>query len=195
MYIGSLCDPARRPVAAVALVTATVLALTGIVAAQPSSGGGELSLGVSIGLLIIAGFLINGLLAGALVAIGPSYATQTVTEIRDDPGGAFLWGLLVGIGVPIALGLLAITIIGLVVAIPGSIAVTIIGLIGHAVAVVWVGTLVSRGDHVGGKAAGLGALVVAVVGAIPVLGRLIIIVVGYFGIGVVGRRLYVSWEN
>ncbi|WP_226005334.1 hypothetical protein [Natrinema salinisoli] len=176
-------------------MTTAILALSGIVSAQPSSGGGEFRPGAYIGLQIVVAFLINGLLGGALVAVGPSYATQTVTEIRDDPGGAFVWGLLVGIGVPIVFLLLAITIIGLVVTIPGLIAVGIVGLIGHAVAIVWVGTLVSRGDRVGGKAAGLGALVLAVISAIPALGEFIITVVGYFGIGVVGRRLYVSREN
>lgn len=191
----------RRPrstfAVAVCVLVGAAVAVSGIVAARSHPGGSELGLGASVGIRLIGIFVLYGLLGGALVALGPNYANETVSDIRNDPGGAFGWGILVGIIVPIALALLAITIVGLVVTIPGLIVVAIVGLIGNAVSIVWVGTLVSRGggDRVGGKSVGFGALALAVIGSIPVLGDVVLNLVSFFGIGVVGRRIYVSWQG
>lgn len=192
--------PSIRPLArlfargsgALASLALGVLPLAGVAAAQPSNPGSELGFGARFAIVAIVQFL----LAGGLVALSPRYATKMVNEIRDDPAEAFGWGLLVGIGVPIVLALLAITIIGLVVAIPGSILLAFVGLVGNAVAIVWLGTVLTGTDGgVGGKAAAVGAVVLAVPAAIPVLGRLVTTVVGFFGLGVVGRALYASWRD
>jgi hypothetical protein len=118
-----------------------------------------------------------------------------VAAIRDDTGGAFLWGLLVGIGVPIALVLIAITIIGLVVTIPGLIVLFFVSLIGNAVTVCWIGGALIGRDGPDGVAVGVGAVVLAVVGAVPILGNLVTTLLGFFGLGVVGRDLYASWQD
>jgi hypothetical protein len=169
------------------------VALAGVAAAQSPSAGSELGLGTRLGIRFVVAFVVNLLLGGALVAFGPRFAEETVTELREDPGGAFLWGLAVGVGVPILLVLLAITVIGLVVAIPGAIALAIVGLVGNAVTVVWVGSLFLGPDDIGGRTAAAGALTLAVPAAIPVLGQLLTSFLGLFGLGVVGRALYVSW--
>lgn len=184
---------ARAPVA-LAGVAFAVLALSGVAVAQTPTAGRGLGLGTRIGIRFVVSLVFNLLLAGALVGLGPRYATETVDAIRDDPGAAFGWGLLVGIGVPILLALLAITIIGLVVAIPGFLLLAVVGIVGNAVAIVWVGTLLGDG-RVGGTAAAVGALAVAIPASIPVLGNLVTSVIGFFGIGVVGRSLYVSWKG
>ncbi|WP_254522321.1 hypothetical protein [Natrinema caseinilyticum] len=185
--------------------TAIVSLLAGIVAvtagagtaAARSTGGNGLGFGTSLAVQFIGLFLVNGLIAGLLVAFGPRYAKQTVTEIQDEPDTAFGWGLLVLLGVPIALVLLAITIVGLVVSIPGLIVVGIVELVGTAVAVVWVGTLVTRhtGDRIGGKDAAVGALVLSALESIPILGVFVTAFVGFIGGGVVGRRLYRWWQD
>jgi hypothetical protein len=184
---------ARAPVA-LAGVLLTVLALSGVAVAQTPTGGRGLGLGTRIGIRFVVALVFNLLLASALVGLGPRYATETVTAIREDPVVAFGWGLIVGVGVPILLALLAITIVGLVVAIPGFLLLAVVGIVGNAVAIVWVGTLFGDG-RVGGKAAGVGALAVAIPASIPVLGNLVTSVVGLFGIGVVGQSLYAVWKG
>ncbi|MFC4451733.1 hypothetical protein [Halorussus aquaticus] len=118
-----------------------------------------------------------------------------MSQLRVDPIGSFFWGLLTAIGVPIALALLAVTIIGLVVAIPGFILLAIVGLVGSAVSVVWVGSLALGDEEVGGKAVVVGALLLAVPASISVLGDLVTTLVGFFGTGVVARRLYAAWQD
>lgn len=139
--------------------------------------------------------MINLVLGGALYLLAPDYTRRMVADIRDDAGTAFLWGLLVGIAVPIALVLIAITIIGLLITIPGLLALFFLTLIGNAVTVCWIGTLLTGNDAPDGTAVGIGAVVLAVVGAIPVLGNLVTTLVGFVGLGVVGRDLYTSWQG
>ena len=174
--------------------TLAVLAFTGLAAAQSPSAGTELGLTARIGIRFAVALVVNLLLAGALVGFSPEYAAETVAELRADPASAFGWGLLVGIGVPIGLALLAITIIGLLVVIPAALVLVIVGLVGSAVSIVWVGTVLT-GDGIDARTAAVGALAVAVPTSIPVLGDLVSSLVGFFGLGVVGRRLYRSWRG
>ena len=178
-------------------VSAAVSALgqVGTAAAQ-SPGGTGLGLGAKLGIGLVVSFVVFVLFGGALVAIGPRYATETSRSIREDPGGAFVWGLLVSILVPIALVLLALTIIGLIVAIPGLLLLIPIGVVGTAVTVVTVGAaLRGSGGEASGSDALIGAVALAVPAAIPVIGDFVVSVATLFGTGVVGRRLYESWRE
>lgn len=171
----------------------TLLALPGIVAAPPTGGGTELGLGVRIGIRFLVTLVVNLLLGGTLLLLSPEYAGARVGEIHVAPGESFLWGLGVGIGVPIVLVILALTIVGLIVAIPGLVILAIVSIIGSAVTVLWIGDmLVGAHGDIGVTHVGLGAVILAIVGAIPVLGSLLTTVAGLFGIGVVGRALYRS---
>lgn len=173
-----------------------ILAFSGLAAAQSPNGGAELGPGTRIGIRFVVGLVVNLLLGGLLVALGPRYAREAVDAIRDDPGGAFGWGLLVGIGGPIVLALLAATVVGLVVAIPGFVVLVVVGLVGNAVTVVWVGdSLVGSGTDVDAGAVGAGALALAIPGAIPVLGNFVTAILGFFGLGVVGRGLVAGWRD
>lgn len=142
------------------------------------------------------GALISSLLlAGAAVGFGPRYVGGKTAEIREDPVAAFGWGLFVSIGGAIAIGLLAITVIGLLVAIPGALLLAGVGLVGTAVSTVWIGNaLVGARDEITAKDAIAGAVVLALVTAIPVLGDLIGRLIGLLGVGVVGRGVYESWR-
>ena len=182
----------RLPALLVSVVAACSLA--GVAAAQPEMGS-EFGLAARTALRFVVVLAINLVLGGALLLLAPAYARRMVAAIRDDTGGAFLWGLLVGIGVPIALVLIAITIIGLLVTIPGLIALFFLGLVGNAVTICWVGTLLIGRDDPDGAAVGVGALALAAVGAIPLLGNLVTTLLGFFGLGVVGRDLYTSWRE
>ena len=179
-------------VGSVAVPVVAALSLAGLAAAQ--SPVADADLGVRLATQFVGGFLVNLVLAGLLVLLAPSYARRTVGAIRDDPGSAFLWGLLVGIAVPIGLVLLAFTIIGLLITIPGLIALAILGVVGNAVAVCWFGGLLTGGD-VDGAAVGAGALVFAVLGVVPIVGTLATTLLSFLGLGVVGRDLYTSWQG
>lgn len=166
-----------------------VPALAGVAAAQSPD------VTVEYEFRLLAALVVNLLLGGALVALGPRYADATVRELREDPAGAFGWGLLVGIGGSIAIALLAITIIGLVVALPAALVLAVVALVGNAVTVLWVGNvLVGTRGEVGPTDAAVGAVALALPMAIPILGDLVARLVGFFGIGVVGRSLYESWR-
>lgn len=185
-------------VAAIA-VTATlaVIAVAGVATAQPGATDprSSLDLGTRLAVNVGAGFVVNLLLGGALVALGPEYAAKKFDEFRDDAGETVVWGLIVGIGVPIALAVLAITIIGLVVAIPGVFVLAAVGIVGSAVMVGIIGSFLTHGDDPDGTAVLVGALVLAIATAIPVLGGLINWLVTLPGVGMVGHDLYRSWRD
>jgi hypothetical protein len=176
------------------LSSIAVCALAGVAAAQPEMGS-ELGLATRVVLRFGVVLVINLVLGGAVFLLAPDYTRRMVDAVRDDAGAAFLWGLLTGIAVPIALVLLAITIIGLLITIPGLIALFFVGLIGNAVTICWIGTLLTGRDGPDGTAVGVGAAALAVVGAIPILGNLVTTLVGFVGLGVVGRDLYTSWRD
>ncbi len=103
---------------AVSTVVLTILAST-VASAQTAETIREFGLFPTIGLRLVGGIVGNFVAGGLLVALAPKFARERVRAIRDDPGSAFVWGLLTGIGVPILLALAAVTIIGLLIAIPG----------------------------------------------------------------------------
>jgi hypothetical protein len=176
-----------------AAVLVGACSLAGPVAAQ-SSIPFEFGIGLRLAVRFGVALVINLVLGGVLAAIAPEYARKTVSAIRDDPGSAFLWGLLVGIALPIGLVLVALTIIGLLITIPGLFALVVLGIVGNAVTICWLGTLLT-GDTVDAAAVGAGAFVLALVAAIPVLGNLTTTLVSFFGLGVVGQDLYRSWQG
>ncbi|WP_226022522.1 hypothetical protein [Halomicrobium salinisoli] len=188
--------PSTRSIARVGSSLALGLALTGVAAAQAPGTGTGLDVELELTARFVGAFVGNLILGGLLVALGPRYATEKAAEISDDPGAAFVWGLLVSIVVPILLVLIAITIVGLVVTIPGLIVVAVVGVVGQAVSVVWIGNAIAGSDgRVGGRAALAGAAALAVPAAIPILGNLVTWLVGLLGTGVVGRGLYESWQD
>lgn len=171
-----------------------LLALAAPVAAQSPRTTAELGLGPRIAIRFGVALFVNLLLGGVLVATSPDYATKRVAAIRDDLAGAFGWGLLVGIGGVIAIILLAITVIGLLVALPAILVLAWFGLVGNAVTVVWVGSSLASDSPTSGGAVGLGALALACLAAIPVLGNLVTTLLGFVGLGVVSRAFYQSWQ-
>ena len=188
--------PSTRSVTRGIGCVAALAAFTGLAAAQTTDPAAGLGLGTRLGIRFVVGLVVNLVMAGLLVGIGPHYARECVNELHDDPGGSFGWGLLVGIGVPLVLIVLAITIVGLIVAIPGVLLLAVVGLAGGAVTIVWVGDSLTGGrGSVGGKSIAVGALALAVPTAIPVIGNLIVTILSYFGMGVVGHRLYRSWAE
>ncbi|QLG62395.1 hypothetical protein [Halorarum salinum] len=177
-----------------ALLALSLLGAVGTAAAQ--SPGSELGIGARLGIRFVVSLVVYLMLGGALVALGPRYAAETSGAIRSDPLAAFGWGLLVTIAVPVALVLLAFTIIGLVVAIPGLLLLVPVGIVGTAVTVVTVGAALTdgRGDP-SGRVAVVGAVAMAIPAAVPVLGDFLTGVATLFGTGIVGKFIYESWRG
>jgi len=178
-----------------ALSALAALSLAGVAVAQSPVAESEFGLATRVALRFGVVLLVNLVLGGGLYLLAPDYTRRMVAEIRDDAGTAFLWGLLTGIAVPIALVLIAITIIGLLITIPGLIALFFVGLFGNAVTICWVGAALTGNERPSGSAVGVGALVLALVGAVPLLGNLVTTLVGFVGLGAVGRDLYDSWQG
>lgn len=191
------CGPLALVAAVAVTATLAVIAVAGVATAQPGSTDprSSLGLGTRLAVNVGVGFVVNLLLGGALVALGPEYAAQKFDEFRDDAGETVVWGLTVGIGVPIALAVLAITIIGLVVAISGVFVLAVVGIVGSAVMVGVIGSFLTHGDDPDETAVLVGALVLALATAIPVLGGLINWLVTLPGVGMVGHDLYRSWRD
>lgn len=141
-------------------------------------------------------------LGGALVGFGPQYARESVTDLHEDPPNAFAWGLLVGVLVPMVLlvvwgvsdAMLGRTI-GLLVTAPGAILWLVVGVVGMLVAVAWIGDLLTGSTIQPGLGTVVGAFVVSFLGALPVVGDPFLWTVGFFGAGVVARRLFYWWEG
>lgn len=139
-----------------------------------------------------AGTLIGTLLAvGLSLAVSPEFTRRRVDDLRSDPVAGFGWGLVVGVGVPFVLVLVAATGVGLLFAVPVFLVVFVHGVVGLAVGALWVGSFLVDEDDAFDRAAA-GIVTLAVLAAIPVLGGLLTTLVSTCGLGVVARESYES---
>lgn len=169
-----------------------LVGLAGVVAGQPSASQpfSELGLGLRMVIRFAVGAVVN-LVIGALgMAVAPEYVRRSVANIKEDVGAAVGWGLLMGLAVPIVLGVLAATGIGLLIAIPGLIVLFVLGLAGTAVTVNWVGTWLGAGSEATMRGTVLGALLLGALYSIPFLGNLMLWALGLVGLGIVSKQAY-----
>ncbi|RDI72963.1 hypothetical protein DWB78_00705 [Halopelagius longus] len=142
--------------------------------------------------------MFGGIVAVIVAAVAPKLTEQSLQRIRDDGVVAFLVGLGISIVGAIVIVLLAITGFGLILAIPGVIALAVLGIVGSAIGTLLVGRFVldvvssSAGEPDTVVVAFAGALVLAVVSLVPILGSLVNFVVSTTGFGAV---LFVLWER
>lgn len=150
----------------------------------------SLSFAVRLGLRVLAAVVVNLVLGGLLVVFNPTYAERKVDQFEADPQQTVVWGLIVALGVPVALIALAITIVGLVLALPGAFVFAGVALVAAAVTVVLVGSLAGEAPAASGRSLLVGALVVGLLTSIPLVGRLLGWLIGLPGVGLVGHDLY-----
>lgn len=106
----------------------------------------------------------------------PEYTDRTTTRIHDDPVGTLLYGIGIGIVVAIVLVILILTVIGILLAIPLILVVLVLNelgylAVGRALTDSWgIALLVAMGAS-------------AIVGLVPILGGLLGLVLGSFGLG------------
>lgn len=147
------------------------------------------------------GFIVNLLLGLVLLAALPSFSRRVTDEMVDDPVRTGALGIAALVAVPLLLLLLALSLFGLPLALAGAVAFVVLSWVGAVYVRIAIGTwllaavprALSRvgGDYppVKNRWAGLlvGAVVVAVLLAVPVLGGLVDILVIALGLGAVGR--------
>lgn len=186
----------RRPSlhAACLLTLLGLTALVGVAAAQRSP-----IVTPRIGMLsrVVFTFIFHLVVGGILVAVIPEETRTAVARIRREPLAAFGWGFGAFLLTFVAMGILAITIIGLLVVIPGAIALVVVLLVGDAFGTIALGMALARVDPDANLwyGLGIGALVVALLTAIPFLGWLVSFVVGMIGFGSIVRGYWRSRDE
>jgi len=130
------------------------------------------------------------LIIGAIIsAICPAYLRSLRERAQSKPLASLGWGALAGFLTPIAIVILALTIIGLIVAVPLLLALPVFGMFAHVVAAYVVGALIlqrlwpQRQWVV--RATLLGVVLLAFVGAIPLVGGLAVMAVWLVALGAV----------
>lgn len=124
--------------------------------------------------------LVTLVVCGLFIALAPRY-TRRVTDLAlERPGSAFLIGLVVSIAIIVVAVFLAITVIGMIIAIPMLLVFGVVAFLTAELAFLAMGRLASDDWTV--------ALLVAVgiawfVGAIPVFGSLLGFVLACLGFG------------
>lgn len=148
---------------------------------------------IGIPLQFLFSLLVYVVAGGIVIAVSPEYTEQMARRIRDDAAVSFLSGLVALVVVFVATFLLAITIIGLLVVIPGMLALVVVQIVGNTAALVALGAVTSETGR-GSPFAALvvGALLLSAVSLVPVLGGIVRFVVQTVGFGaIVGSY----WES
>lgn len=143
------------------------------------------------------GFFANLLLGFFLLAVFPVFSARVARRALVNPVTTGGIGLLTLLGVPILLVLLAVTIIGLPLALLGLLLylglLWVGGVYGRYVVGAWLLTLLERESRWEGLLIGL--VVVGLVVRIPIIGTLIEILVFLLGLGGVTRALVRSYRG
>lgn len=135
----------------------------------------------------VGAFLTTLLVGAILVALVPEYTERTMAKVVDEPLGSFGYGVVILLLLLLVTFVLAITIIGLLLAIPLVIVTYLVWAIGSAIAFLAIADrLVGREDGWTKPllvAAGINGLL-----AVTVIGGLVSFAVGAAGFGAVLRE-------
>lgn len=186
--VASAQIPADSFAATGSLVASDVLASLTSVLVQSDGVG---SLAAQVAGRFLGTLIVGAILGGIVLTAAPRFGRDRTTAAGRKPGGYFLWGLAGGVLVPIVLLILAVTIVGLVVAIPGAFALAIGSLLSTGLAVLWVGSWLGDDASLGGREVAVGALVAGILNAIPIVGSLAWFVVTTITLGTVTESAYV----
>jgi hypothetical protein len=140
---------------------------------------------VSLAVYVVAG--------GIVLAVAPEFTERMAERIRDDATMSFVSGLVALVVTFVLTVLLAITVIGLLVVIPGAIVLVVVQVVGNTAALVALGSVVSETGRGSAFAAlAVGALLLTAVSLVPILGGIVRFVVQTIGFGAV---VAAYWES
>lgn len=185
--------PSSRLLRRIALPLLALLCVAVAPASAQTWVTSDLAPEVGIPLQFVGSLLIYVVAGGIVVAVSPEYTERMAARIRDDAATSFLSGLAALVVTIIAAFLLAITIIGLLVVIPGMLALVVVQIVGNTAALVAIGAVTSeRGRGSPFAALCIGALLLSAVSLVPIVGGIVRFVVQTVGFGaVVGSY----WES
>lgn len=146
------------------------------VAAQQAPFGPSPETGLSLTAQAITSAVFTVIVGGLMLALAPDYTERTTDRIIENPGETFLFGLGIFVAAVIGIFLLAITVIGLLLAVPMVIAMAVIGVLGY---IAFGRALVD--DR--GAALLIAAVVSAFTAGVPILGGLVGFVLGCMAFG------------
>jgi len=167
--------------------------IVGMVTALPMPSGW--GIGRVFWVLWVLGFLVAGVV---VVALAPGLAANASTLARNRLGYATLIGLLCLVALTVGIVVVAITIIGLPLALLAGATCFVLYSLGRVVAAVWVGRMILRQTGETARGAMLvnflvGAVIMAIVGLIPVLGSLAVFIATLLGFGALLLTLKTLW--
>lgn len=148
-----------------------------------------------VGLLFMIGWAVLVVLGGLLLAaIAPDLARRAGRTITSDLGPTILAALLVWIVIPIVGVLLFATIVGIPTALAlWLVALPALGFVGFLVAGIRIGEYITaRNGGVGHPylASFVGLVALIIVGAVPVIGPLVVAIAGFLGSGALALHAF-----
>jgi hypothetical protein len=132
----------------------------------------------------VGAFLTTLAVAAILVAVRPAYVERMAGVVLDRPGSAFLYGLFLLVALFVSVLALAVTGIGLLVAIPLLVGAYVVWAVGAAVAYLAIADRLVGHDDGWAKAVLVAAALNGALAATGV-GALVALVVGAVGFGAV----------
>jgi hypothetical protein len=95
---------------------------------------GAVDVAVGLGGSAVGAFLTTLLVGGILVALAPEYVERMTGVVQDDPSGVLVYGVLASVVVALVTVGLAVTVVGLVAAVPIAVVAAVVWAVGSAVA-------------------------------------------------------------
>ncbi|MFD1645439.1 hypothetical protein [Haloarchaeobius litoreus] len=92
-----------------------------------------LDVAVNLGGSAVSAFLTTLVVGAIMVALAPDYTRRMMNAVREDAVGSFVYGLVLLLGLVVAIVLLAVTIIGIVLAIPLALVASLVWAVGAAI--------------------------------------------------------------
>jgi len=136
----------------------------------------------------VATFLGTLIVGGIMVVAFTDYTRQRIRELREEPVGSLLYGLVALVALIVIMILLAITIVGILVVIPLAIVAYLLWIVGAAIAYVAIGDRLVGHEDGWLKPLLVGAAINGVL-VLTGIGGLVSFVIGAAGFGAVLR----SW--
>ena len=145
---------------------------------QPFAAVGEAALDVY-------GLLVTLVLGAVLLAVFPVASGRLAARVAEAPLETALYGLLALVGVPVLLVLVALTVIGIPLALVGAVLFALVAWVGSVYGRYALGEWLLASADVDHRWAALlvGVVVVALLGLVPVLGGVVRFVVLLLGLG------------
>jgi hypothetical protein len=180
-------DRPSTPLDRTALLTAVAVLLVAVTPVSAQSWTTtEFDPAVAIPLQFVISLGIYVVLGGIVIVAAPEYTERMADRIRDDAAASFVSGLVALVVTVVATVLLAITIVGLLVVIPGAIVLAVVQVVGNTAALVALGSVTSETGRGSAFAAlVIGALVLSALSLVPILGGVVRFVVQTVGFGAI----------